>query len=149
MKKRSILLASAVLIFLFEYSPAATIPAGARLTVRTTEAVSSNDRVGRIFTARLDQDVVVKGNVVLRAGTKVFGRIETSGAKHRRSVPLSLNLTSMVVGEKKVSIKTAGAFHPAEKGTVTRETRRGIALGHYNVLTGTKMEFRLAQPVNF
>jgi hypothetical protein len=149
MMKRSMLLAGLILVCLGGHCLAATIPAGARLIVRTTDAVSSNDRVGRIFTARLDQDVVVKGNVVLRAGTKVFGRIETSGAKHRRSVPLSLNLTSMVVGEKKVSIKTARGFHPAENGVVTRETRRGIGLGPYNVPTGTKMEFRLAQPVNF
>jgi len=62
---------------------AVTIPAGTIIVVRTLDTIHSNDRVGRSFTAQLDQDVAVNGKAVLRAGTKVFGRIEASGANPR------------------------------------------------------------------
>ena len=45
---------------------------------RTAEPVSSHARIGTPFKAELEQDVVVKGNVVLRAGTPVIGVVETS-----------------------------------------------------------------------
>jgi serine acetyltransferase len=71
----------------------ATIPAGTTLVVQTIDAISSRAVVGRTFTARLDQDVAVNGKVVLRAGTKVLGKIEASRANPRNSKPLTVNLT--------------------------------------------------------
>ena len=53
---------------------AATIPAGTTLTVITVSLITSQDAVGRSFEAKLAQDVSVKGNVLLKAGTKVFGK---------------------------------------------------------------------------
>ena len=72
---------------------AATIPAGTTLGVQTVSSISSKDAVGRTFEAKLDQDVAVKGNVLLKAGTKAFGRIKSSRANPRNSEPLSLELT--------------------------------------------------------
>ena len=54
---------------------AATIPAGTTLTVNTVSLISSQTAVGRSFEAKIAQDVSVKGNVVLKAGTKVFGKV--------------------------------------------------------------------------
>ena len=59
---------------------AATIPAGTTLVVETLDTISSQDRVGKKFAAQLDRDVVVNGTVLLRAGTKVVGKVETSRA---------------------------------------------------------------------
>src|SRR5690349_25146644 len=76
---------------------AATIPAGTTLVVRTLNTIQSTDRVGRTFTAQLDRDVAVNGKVVLRAGIKFDGKIESSQAIPRQSTaPLVLNLTDVV-----------------------------------------------------
>src|SRR5260370_35810267 len=85
---------------------AATIPAGTTLVVRTLDTIHSNDRVGRTFNAQLDQDVAVNGKAVLRAGTKVFGRIEASAANPRQSTPVTLNLTGVSVNGLTIPIKT-------------------------------------------
>ena len=76
---------------------AATIPAGTMLAVQTLSSISSNDPVGRTFAAKLDQDVAVIGNVLLKAGTKAFGKIKSSRANARKSEPLTLELTSISV----------------------------------------------------
>src|SRR6266850_6282711 len=79
-----------------QYSPAATIPAGNSLVVKTIDPISSHDHVGKSFTAQLDHDVVVKGQTMLPAGTKVVGRVEASRGSGSRSAPLTLNLTGVV-----------------------------------------------------
>ena len=48
---------------------AATIPAGTTLTVSTVSLITSQDAVRSTFEAKLAQDVSVKGNVVMKAGT--------------------------------------------------------------------------------
>src|SRR5260370_11452054 len=78
-------------------SSAATIPAGTTLTVRTVSLISSKDAVGRSFEAKIDQDVSIKGKALLKAGTKAFGRIQSSRANPRKSEPLSLELTLISV----------------------------------------------------
>jgi hypothetical protein len=78
-KKTFILIAMASCAWIAA-SLAATIPAGTKLVVQTIDAISSRAVVGRTFTARLDQDIAVNGKVVLRAGTKVLGKIEASRA---------------------------------------------------------------------
>src|SRR5437763_13039649 len=85
---------------------AATIPAGTRLTVRTVSSISSKDAVGRTFEAQLDQDVAVKGKVLLKAGAKTFGRIQSSRANPRRSEPFTVELTSISANGRKVGLKT-------------------------------------------
>src|SRR5215470_20179408 len=77
---------------------AATIPAGTALTVRTTSQISERDPVGRTFTGRVDQDVVVNGATVLKAGAAVTGRVTASRASSRPgrgSAPLSVALRSI------------------------------------------------------
>jgi hypothetical protein len=126
---------------------AATIPAGTTLIVRTLGTIHSNDRVGRTFAAQLDQDVAVNGNVVLPAGTKVRGRIEVSQNNLRESRPLTLNLTDISLNGRTIPVKTVSGFQVKNKAR--SGARRGsISVGPYLVQPGTKMEFRLAQPLN-
>ncbi|HWM23698.1 MAG TPA: hypothetical protein VNP98_02665 [Chthoniobacterales bacterium] len=75
---RTIRVAIAVWISAASFSGAATIPAGTPLVARILEPISSHERVGTPFKAELEQDVVIKGKVVLRAGTPVTGVVETS-----------------------------------------------------------------------
>src|SRR6516225_6525877 len=85
-----------------------TIPAGTALTVRTTSKISERDPVGRTFTGQLDQNVVVRGATVLKAGTGVTGRVTASRASisGRSSAPLSVALTSVMVNGGNVAITT-------------------------------------------
>src|SRR5438046_8004686 len=104
---------------------AATIPAGTTLVVRTLNTLQSTDRVGRTFTAQLDQDVAVNGKVVLQAGTKFDGKIESSQANPFRSGPLALNLTDVSINGRTIPIQTVGGCQVQHMATHAGARRRG------------------------
>jgi hypothetical protein len=81
-------------------SGAITIPAGQAMLVRMIDGVdSSKNRVGDIFHASLETDLVIGGSVVARKGTDVYGRLANAKeAGHvSGSSELQLELTRMVV----------------------------------------------------
>ena len=125
---------------------AATIPAGTTLTVSTVSLITSKDVVGRSFEAKLAQDVSVKGQVVLKAGSKVFGKIATSRSNPRKNDPLTVELTSVSVNGRKVAVKT-NAFQPGSSPVTARQAQFGHTAGTLTVHPGTKMQFQLLQPV--
>ena len=127
---------------------AATIPAGTTLNVSTASSISSQDPVGRTFAAQLDRDVAVKGTVLLRAGTKMFGKIKSSRANPRKNEPLTLELTSISVNGRNVAIKTH-SVQPGSPTTTARQARYGHTAGTLVVSPGTKMQFQLAQAATF
>jgi hypothetical protein len=129
-----------------------TIPAGTALTVRTTSKISESDPVGRTFTGQLDQNVVVKGATVLKAGTGVTGRVTASRGSltGRSSAPLSVALTSLMVNGGNVAIKThsvrrSGAATPQS----ARVSSRDVTVGTVLLPPGTTIQFVLAQAVTF
>ena len=128
-------------------SNAATIPAGTTLAVQTVSSISSQDPMGRSFAAKIDQDVAVKGTVVLKAGTKAFGKIKSSRANPRKSEPLTLELTSISVNGRDVAVKT-GSVQPGSPPRTGRQARYGHTAGTLVVSPGTKMQFQLAAPLN-
>jgi hypothetical protein len=128
------------------WSFAATIPAGTTLLVRTNQTVSSNDPVGKTFAAQVANDVAVAGKVVLRAGTRAVGRVESS--RHFAFMPLILNVTQIAGKRGLVPVKTVDGFQT--DGSFFK-TRRGISVGrggYFQIPSGTLMQFRLAQSVN-
>jgi len=127
---------------------AATIPAGTILTVSTVSLVTSQDVVRRSFEAKLAQDVSVKGNVVLKAGTKVFGKIASSRANPRKSEPLSVELASIDVNGRRIGVKT-NSVEPHGPPQTARQARYGHTAGTTAVNPGTRMQFQLLQPVTF
>jgi hypothetical protein len=128
---------------------AVTIPAGTTLVVRTLHNISSIDAPGRTISMQLDRDVVVNGKVALPAGTKISGRVETSKRTRSSSQELTVNITNAQVHGRTVAIKTTGAVNPGNP--FARTTRRGVQVSTYSyqVPSGTKLQFRLAQPVEF
>ena len=126
---------------------AATIPAGTTLVVQTLNTIQSTDRVGRMFTAQLAQDVAVNGKVVLRARTKFDGKIESSQANPFRSGPLVLNLTDVSINGRTIPIKTVSGFQVQNLAMRAGARARGITVGPFVAPRGIRMEFRLAQPV--
>jgi hypothetical protein len=129
---------------------AATIPAGTTLVVETLTAIHSNSRVGRPVGAKLSQDVAVNGTVVLRAGTKVSAQIASSPTDPKKTRPLTVNITDVSVNGQRIPIKTASGFtidykgHPMGRGP----SKIPVSSGQFVVPAGTKMEFRLAEPLN-
>jgi hypothetical protein len=130
------------------FSNAATIPAGTVLAVKTASSISSQDPAGRSFAAQLDQDVTVKGQVLLKSGTKAFGKIKSSRANPRKSEPLTLELTSISMNGRNVSIKT-NIVQPGSPPRTGRQARYGHTAGTLTVTPGTKMQFQLLQPLTF
>jgi hypothetical protein len=127
---------------------AATIPAGTVLDVKTASSISSQDPAGRSFAAQLDQDVAVKGQVLLKAKTQAFGKIKSSRANPRKSEPLTLELTSISVNGHNVSIKT-NTVQPGSPPRTARQARYGHTAGTLTVTPGTKMQFQLLRAVTF
>ena len=150
-KYRTLLSVLAILAFALSapHLLAVTIPAGTTLIVRTQNSISSQDRVGTKFTAQLDQDIAVKGTVLLRAGTKAFGRVESSRAgSGTQSRPLTANLTAISSHGREVPVVTTQAFEPE---SAVRKNRRGVAISTSRFVFphGSRMQFRLAKPLNF
>jgi hypothetical protein len=125
---------------------AATIPAGTTLTVSTVSLVTSQDVVGRSFEAKLAQNVSVKGNVLLKAGAKVFGKIASSRANPRKSGPLTLELASIEANGRRIPVKT-NSMEPHGPPQTARQAQYGHTAGTTVVNPGTRLQFQLLQPV--
>jgi len=125
---------------------AATIPAGTTITVSAVSSFTSKTPPRRSFEAKLAQDVSVNGRVVLKAGSKAFGRIVSSRHNPRRNEPLTVELTSVSANGRNVAVKT-NAFQPGHPPVTGRQSRYGFTAGTLVITPGTLMQFQLLQPV--
>jgi hypothetical protein len=125
---------------------ATTIPAGTTLTVSTVSLISSQTVAGRSFEAKIAQDVKAKGAVVLKVGTKVFGKITSSRANPRKSGPLIVELASIELNGRRIPVKT-NDIQPAGPPQTARQARYGHTAGTTVVNPGTRLQFQLLQPV--
>ena len=122
---------------------AATIPAGTAIVVQTNAGISTHGTPGNHFTATLAQNL---GGV--RAGALCQGTIlKSRGSRSTTSSsPLTLTLTGISANGHMVKIKT-DSIQP--KSAKTTSTRRGnFSFGEDVFPVGTRLEFRLSQPVN-
>jgi hypothetical protein len=142
---RTILVAIAIWISAASFSIAATIPAGTPLIARTVEPVSDHARFGTRFKAELEQDVVIKGKVLLRAGTPVTGVVESSLGTRPTSSALTVNLKAISIHGHSVPVHTTGAYQLERF-----KTKRGISVSgrEWNFPYKTRIAFHLAQPLN-
>lgn len=126
---------------------AVTIPAGTPLLVRTLQGISSGDMAGTSVRMQLENDISVKGTVALPAGTKISGRVESSKRGLTRDQKLTVNIKEAQVHGRTVTIKTTGAVEL--QNPYAKTTPRGVQVSRYSyqVPAGTKIQFRLAQPL--
>jgi hypothetical protein len=115
-------------------SPAVTIPAGTRISVRTIDSIdSTRNRVGFRFQASLEEPLSVDGNVVVPKGADIYGRLEESkktGTFTGRS-ELKLELTGIVVHGQTVPLVT-GEYEVSGKSkgeSTAKRTVGGAAIG--------------------
>src|SRR5262245_23694275 len=125
---------------------AATIPGGTTLIVSAVSSSSSKTVVGRSFQGNLAQDLSGKGHVLLKAGSKAFGKIASSRYNPRKNEPLTVELTSVSVNGRNVPVKT-NAFQPGSPTVTARQARYGHTAGTLMITPGTLMQFQLLQPV--
>ena len=147
------------------------------LLVRMVDPVSSTDPQGKRFAATLESDLVVNGAAVAKAGSKVYGRVQSAQQARRYTgqSSLDLRLTELAVGPNTVPITTSGYTDASARsgGKTARGAAAGAAIGGIvdggdgagkgaaigavasgakkgealSVSPGTLLEFRLQQPV--
>jgi hypothetical protein len=125
---------------------ATTIPAGTTIAVSTVSLITSQDAVGSSFEAKIAQNISVKGGVLLKAGTKVFGKVSSSRRNPRKSEPLSVELTLVSVNGRKVAVKT-NTVEPHGPPQTARQAHYGHTAGTTVVNPQTLLQFQLLQPV--
>ena len=127
---------------------AATIPARTTITATTVSLITSQQAVGSTFEAKIAQNVSANGKVVIQAGAKAFGKVSSSRRNPRKSEALSVELTSVEMNGRRVSVKT----HPVEPHgppQTARQARYGHTAGTTVVNPKTVLQFQLAQPATF
>ena len=127
---------------------AATIPAGTTLAVTTVSLITSQDAVGSSFEAKLAQNVSTKGTVLLKAGTKAFGKVRSSRRNPRKSETLSVELASVEMNGRRIALKT-NAVEPHGPPQTARQAHYGHTAGTTVVNPGTRLQFQLLQAVTF
>jgi hypothetical protein len=131
---------------------AATIPTGTSLVVTTVVPLSSHERPGRTFETKLATDLKAGGKTVVPAGTIIFGVVEKSRNPmgiRTTSEPLTVNLKSIAINGQQIPIKTTGGVAPETlSGFMGVQKRTDASAGKSILQRGTKLQFRLAQPLN-
>jgi len=61
-----------------QQAKAVTVPAGTVMLVRMMDGVSSKNKPGTRFTTTLDADIVVDGVTAVKAGTKIYGTLNSA-----------------------------------------------------------------------
>ena len=128
----------------------ATVPAGTTVVVTTVDALSSHEKPGRPFKAKLMTDLKAGGQTVVPAGTVIFGVVETSRNPMVKttSSPLTVNLRNVSINGRRVAIQTTGALGPDTLSAVSpRQKITGVSVGKSILPRGTTLQFRLAQPL--
>ena len=133
-----------------------SLPPGTLLTVRLQNSLSSlRVRAGEIFSAVVDEPVVIDGNVLVGRGTGVSGRVESAQTSPptRNSASLRLILDSITIQGKRWPLQTASLFaRGAPRETHTLPVASGLGESPYSVgpttvriNKGRRLTFRLTQ----
>jgi hypothetical protein len=106
-----------------------SVPAGTTLLVRMLDGASSNDSKGKRFTTTLESDLIINGQMVAKAGTKIYGRVENAekAGRYRGKSSLDLRLAEITIGGALVPIVT-GPYAQSGAGSLGK-TARGAAAG--------------------
>jgi hypothetical protein len=110
----------------------ATIDSGVTLPVRLqTPLDTAINKSGDTFSAVLDKDIIVDGNVVAPRGSAVEGKlshVERAGRVEGRAA-MSLQLTSLEIGDKTYALQTDILAVQAESTKKQDATKVGIGAG--------------------
>jgi len=136
-----------------------SLPAGTLLTVRLQNSLSSlRVRGGEIFSAVVDEPVVIDGNILVGRGTGVSGRVESAQTSPptRNSASLRLILDSITIKGKQWPLQTASLFargapgqgHNLPVASGLGEARYSVGPSTVRLKKGRRLTFRLTQAVS-
>jgi hypothetical protein len=152
----------------------ATLPAGTTLLVRMVDNISSASAPGANFTTKLEYDLAVNNVVVVKAGTPIYGKVQSSTQARRAAgkSTLDIRLTQIAAGGNPLPIMTSsykeageasikkaarGAAAGAAIGAAAGDAGKGAAVGAsagalkkgetVTIPPGTLLEFDLTQPI--
>jgi hypothetical protein len=150
-------------------SKTVTLPSGTTIMVRTMDSVSSQNKPGTSFSAKLEHDL---GGI--KAGSVVYGRVQSSSQAGRAmgQSTLDLRLSKVVVNGQPIALATSGYQDAGQKsgkkvakgaaagaaiGALAGNAGAGAAIGavtggvirgkSITVPPGTLLEFTLIEPV--
>lgn len=107
---------------------ASTIPAGTKITVRTSSQLSSGTaKVGQKFNANLTHDLVVNGKTLAKSGAPAKGTVtyvKTSGRLHDPG-EISVRLTSVEINGKFTPVATNAFRAKGKSHTKSNATKIG------------------------
>ena len=106
-----------------------TLPAGTMLLVRMMDSVSSQSAQGANFTTKLEYDLVVNGVKAVKAGTVIYGKVQsaTQARRARGKSTLDIRLAQIVAGGSPVPIVSSG-YQQAGEASI-KKAARGAAAG--------------------
>jgi len=113
-------------------SQGGTINAGTRLMVRTETLLETGKiKAGERFTALLEADLVVDGNVLAARGSKVYGRVvESKKAGRIRGVAkLVIDLTDLMIGGQMFPLVTEQLEYEGQRSGTLKKVAKGAAVG--------------------
>jgi len=122
---------------------AVTVPAGTVIMVKTGEAVSSNDKAGRRFSATLQANLLAGDEIIAKEGSQVYGQVQKSQEVGRGIVVSS---SALVLTLTQINID--GTLYPIQTGSFS-ERSSGVILQRrmVTVPAGSLLEFSLTQPL--
>lgn len=112
--------------------PSVTISEGTRIRIRTeTELSTKSAKTGDTFTATLAEPITVDDQVVAPRGSRVEGRVVESypGGRVKGVAAISIRLTHLMVGDRRVAIETAAIAREAHATKRKDATEVGIGAG--------------------
>jgi hypothetical protein len=123
----------------------ATIPAGTPLYAFTDTVISTHERMGATFKAKLALDVAVNGKVLLPAGTPLTGVVEGSLRPPMSKGAVIVNLRSISAHGHNVPVQTNAYRLPPRW-----KTKRGVSVTgrETNYPYHTRLAFQLTQPLS-
>jgi len=153
------------------------LPVGTRLLVKLVESIDTRkNKAGSRFTASLEGKLMVDGQEMVAAGSKVYGQIVTAkrGGIGQRPPVLELKLTEISINGELRPIKTNLLSGTGESGGAGGKVLKGAAIGglasgssgakdgakiglgvailgggkHAGISSGTLLEFHLAEALN-
>ena len=139
-------LCAAIFFSAVSLSFGATIPAGTAIYAFTDDVISTHERIGSTFKAKLAVDVAAKGKVLLPAGTPLVGVVEGSLRPPMSKGAVIVNLKSISANGRNVPVQTTGAYKLPPRW----KTKRGVSVSgrETNYPYQTRLAFQLAQPLN-
>jgi hypothetical protein len=112
-----------------QQTKAVTVPAGTVMMVRMMDGISSQNKPGTRFTTTLDADIVIDGVTAVKAGTKIYGTLNSANQAGRAvgQSTIDIRLTEITTDKGTELIATSNYTDAGSRSGV--KTLGGAAVG--------------------